>query len=291
MKMKTKNGPVKTNLSSTQVLKTLQLLLQDNYTMAELIEKLNENEDTPVFNNSVVSKYINTCRFCRMDIHKISGKYFMSKNPFGMNMSDDEYDLLKDLNECANLELSSNASKNMEKLVYKICKYSNREMFRVNDNVLDKICVSFENAIQDEHKVKLTLKNKTELDCVPIKIVENVNGLHFHVRCLDKDKMILVNKISAIEILKERFRNSKYEGSVIYKLTGNLAKNYNLRENEKIIPSDSKESITVVNTNENHLLLIPRLLRYGELCEIIMPKYTREEIKNIIDKTLANYGE
>ena len=39
-----KKEAVKRNQSSMQVLKTLQLLLEDNYTMTELIQKLNKNE-------------------------------------------------------------------------------------------------------------------------------------------------------------------------------------------------------------------------------------------------------
>ena len=35
---------VKKNMSGMQVLKTLQLLLEDNYTMSELIERLNKKE-------------------------------------------------------------------------------------------------------------------------------------------------------------------------------------------------------------------------------------------------------
>ncbi len=72
---------VKRNQSSMQVLKTLKLLLEDNYTMTELIQKLNSQEKEPVFNNSVVSKYINTCRFCGMEIPKIHNKYFVSSVP------------------------------------------------------------------------------------------------------------------------------------------------------------------------------------------------------------------
>ena len=45
---------VKRNLSSMQVLKTLQVLLEGNYTMNELTKKLNEDEDSPVFNHSVI---------------------------------------------------------------------------------------------------------------------------------------------------------------------------------------------------------------------------------------------
>lgn len=53
-----------------QVLKTLQVLLQGNFTMQELIERLNKSEEEPVFNNSVISKYINTCRYCGINILK-----------------------------------------------------------------------------------------------------------------------------------------------------------------------------------------------------------------------------
>ena len=72
---------LKKNLSSIQVLKTLQVLLQGNYTMQELINKLNTNEETPIFNNSVISKYINTCRYCGIDIPKIHNKYFVASMP------------------------------------------------------------------------------------------------------------------------------------------------------------------------------------------------------------------
>ena len=50
----------KINLSSLQVLKTFGILLQDNYAMNELVKILNKDEVFPVFNNSIVSKYINT---------------------------------------------------------------------------------------------------------------------------------------------------------------------------------------------------------------------------------------
>ena len=65
---------IKKNLSSMQVLKTLQVLLQGNFTMQELIERLNKSEEGPVFNNSLISKYINTCRYCGINILKIHNR-------------------------------------------------------------------------------------------------------------------------------------------------------------------------------------------------------------------------
>ena len=76
----------KKNISSMQVLKTLQVLLQGNYTMQELVSILNENEKEPLFNNSVISKYINTCRYCGIDIPKIHNKYFVASMPFGIEL-------------------------------------------------------------------------------------------------------------------------------------------------------------------------------------------------------------
>ena len=81
MKKNNEYNPVKKNIASIQVLKTLKALFEGEYTMAELIQKLNENEKEPVFNNSVISKYINTCRYCGIKILKINNKYFITKTP------------------------------------------------------------------------------------------------------------------------------------------------------------------------------------------------------------------
>ena len=69
----------KKNNSGIQVIKTLQVLMDDNYTMAELVKKLNMNEKKPIFNHSVVSKYINTCRYCGISIPKIQNRYFIKR--------------------------------------------------------------------------------------------------------------------------------------------------------------------------------------------------------------------
>ena len=59
----------KINMSGLQVMKTLLVLLNDNYSMEEIVGHLNEREKTPIFNSNVVSKYINTCRFCGIEIY------------------------------------------------------------------------------------------------------------------------------------------------------------------------------------------------------------------------------
>ena len=290
MRRNNKSTPVKKNLSSTQVLKTLQVLMEDNYTMAELIQKLNENEKDSIFNNSVVSKYINTCRYCGINILKIHNKYFVTSLPFGINLSNSEYNLIKFLQNCAKESISVNANKNFENFITKLSKFSNREISRIEENTIDLTCSIFEQAVKNENNIRLMLKNKAILECIPLNILESNSKLYFHVFCNDKEKNILIDRVSGLEVLKEKFQTIKREGTVIFKLTGDLAKNYSLRENEKIIKNDLPESLTVINYNENNPVLLSRLLKYGDLCEA-ETKSVRSNMKNIINEALANYGE
>lgn len=290
--MKKNNGiPVKTNLSSTQVLKTLSVLMQGNYTMTELIQKLNENEEYPVFNNSVVSKYINTCRFCGIKIPKIYNKYFLSNIPFCINLSDTEKELITYLQELANNTLSTKSKKEFTNFIKKLNNYSNEPIIKVGDELSDNLCESFEESAKCGHKIILMLKNKTELECTPISIEEYKGKIYFHVICKNKERMIFKGRVAGFRNSAERFVLPKKEENIIFTLYGNLAKNYNMREDETIIENNLPDFLTISNRKENHLLLLARLMRYGELCELQSPASVRTEMKNIINETLANYGE
>lgn len=291
MKKNIKYNSVKKNLSSMQVLKTLKVLLEGDYTMSELIQKLNENEEEPVFNNSVISKYINTCRCCGIKVPKINGKYFVTGIPFGLDFTDSEKELLEYLRSCAESSLSASANDNFEKAVQKLFKYSNKDIVPIENRTIDMAEYIFDKAIRTQRKVKLTLKTKKSLICIPINTIERDGKIYFHVICSEKEKNILASRIACIEIYKEKFSQAKIDSTIIYKLTGNLAMNYNLRENERIVNNGLPEYETVISYNENIPLLLSRLLRYGELCEVINPEKVRTEMREVINATLANYGE
>ena len=117
------NELVKKNISGMHVLKTLQVLLEGNYKMSELLEKLNANEKEPIFNNSVVSKYINTCRFCGIDIPKINNRYYITSMPFGLHLSQRDVELLAELQNIARKIFSTKFNKNFDKFLLKIDKH------------------------------------------------------------------------------------------------------------------------------------------------------------------------
>ena len=280
----------KINLSSMQVLKTLQLLMEDNYSMQELIEKLNTNEEDAIFNNSVISKYINTCRYLGFDIPKINNKYYIASFPFGMEFSDTDIDLVKNLYNIAKKEMANKYFKIFDKLVAKINRYANKKIARVDKDSYQFSYELFEQAIKKKRKINLIFKNRTKLECIPLCIVDSENKTFFKVYN-KRERMIDINRLSGIEVLDEKYQ-SPYKNEptiVVYKLKNKLAQRYELRENETLI-SFNNDTKVIQSQDENQEELLSRLLRYDVDCEIIKPQSYRDSMKKILEETLSNYG-
>lgn len=279
----------KKNQSSTQVLKTLLTLIQGEFSMNELIEKLNENEEEPIFNNSVISKYINTCRSCEFSIPKMQNRYYVAKIPFGLDLSVLDIDLIENIQNFVKIEMSPKSQGKINSLVKKILHFSNKEIELVNKDDLLQSIVLFERAVANNRKIKLIFKNKANVECIPLGITRKNDKVFFNVY-KKKTRNIDASRLCGIELLGQRYVEP-YEGGqvVTFKLKGGLAKRYEARENEAI-EYNPDGSITVINKNENKELLFTRLLRYDDKCEIIQPKAYREEMKNLISDMLNNYG-
>ena len=281
----------KKNISSMQVLKTLQVLLQGNYTMQELVSILNENENEPLFNNSVISKYINTCRYCGIDIPKIHNKYFVASMPFGLELDVKDTDLLERLQNIIRQEMSKKNNKIFDGFIEKINRFSNKKISRVEKATYQISVEMFERAIKEKRKIRLMFKNKAIWDCIPLNIAENKGKNFFHVLANGHEKMVDTERVSGIEVLSDKFVKNYSEQVVVFELKTPLAQRYSLRENERLIKPFDGQSITVSNHGEGKEILLFRLLRYDDKCEIINPKIYREEMKEIIDSALRNYGE
>ena len=281
----------KKNISSMQVLKTLQVLLQGNYTMQELVSILNENEKEPLFNNSVISKYINTCRYCGIDIPKIHNKYFVASMPFGIELDVKDTDLLERLQNIIRQEMSKKNNKIFDGFIEKINRFSNKKISRVEKATYQISVEMFERAIKEKRKIRLMFKNKAIWDCIPLNIAENKGKNFFHVLANGYEKMVDTERVSGIEVLSDKFVKNYSEQVVVFELKSPLAERYSLRENERLIKPFDGKSITVSNHGEGKEILLSRLLRYDDKCEIINPKTYREEMKEIIDSALKNYGE
>ncbi len=284
---------VKRNQSSMQVLKTLNLLLENDYTMTELIRKLNENEKEPLFNNSVVSKYINTCRFCGFEIPKIHNKYFVASIPFGIELTANERDLLDDLHFAVKNTMSSTSDESFGIFLKRLNNYSNKELIRVEPKTQQQAYELFDKAVEEKRKVLLLFRAKAVFECIPLRIVEKKGKTSFHVIHDGKEKVIAADRLTGLEMIDKRFEqpdNNDTQQEVVFKLKGKLASTYTLRENEKIVNNNSADELVVSNVGESKKNLFSRLLRYDKSCEILFPLHYREEMKSILDEMLLNYG-
>ena len=279
----------KKNASSIQVLKTLKALMSGDYSMNELIDILNKNEPEAVFNNSVISKYINTCRFCGFEIPKINNKYYVTKIPFGLNLSDFDIDLIKSIKTYVRDEMSSRYTDTINSFFDKINRFSNKKIARVEKNDINISVELFERAVAKKKKVKLIFKNRTILECIPLSVSKINQNLYFNI-FYKKVRNINFSRLTGVQITEHQFFDP-FDGEqlVVFKLKGALAKRYEARNNESVqINNDG--TITVTNTNENKEILFSRLLRYDDKCEILSPAAYREEMKNLICNMLNNYG-
>lgn len=282
----------KKNISGMQVIKTVQELLQRDFTMSELVDSLNKKEKEPVFNSSVVSKYINTCRYLGFNIPKINNRYYLAKLPFSLNLEIRDLELLQTLQKVAVQKLTSKPNKIFNDFIEKLNKYSNKDIIKIEQKTVEITKELFDKAIAEKRRVRLMLKIKATIECVPLAIVEYKGKTSFKILHKNKERHIYVNRVSGLEILGKLFSLEEQEGvQVIFKLSGGLAQRYTLREHEQIISSDLPNYIRVLNVGEDKEELLSRLLRYDKDCEIMSPKHYREEIKSIINTMLENYGE
>jgi hypothetical protein len=279
----------KINLSSIQVLKTFGVLLRGNYAMNELIKLLNKDEEAPVFNNSTISKYINTCRYIGIDIPKINNKYYVAGLPFGLKLSSSDADMVEMLQATVKNDSTSTNANLFDKFLAKLNAYSDKNIARVEKKIFKTSFELFERAIARKRKIRLFFKNQTILEGIPVEIKENKDKTFFHV-FNKRLRIIDSSRLSGVEITDSKY-NETFNGEqvTIYVLKGALAKRYEPRENESL-EANNDGTVTVTNRNENKDILFSRLLRYEDSCEIIKPKVYREEFKQLIQNTLKNYG-
>ena len=279
----------KINNSSLNVITTLLALMQGDYSMNELIEILNNKETDVLFNNSVISKYINTCRFCGFEIPKINNKYYVAKIPFGLDLTENDVDIIKSLCAYIQDEMSVRKAGLANSFFQKIRRFSNKKISLIEKNDINLSVELFERAVAKQRKVKLIFKNRDSLECIPLNVTQT-NGKTFFNVYYKKVRNIDISRLSCVQMTGQIFVEPyKSDLTVVFRLKGNLAKRYEPRANESVeINQDG--TITVTNKNENKEALFSRLLRYDDKCEILQPKCYREDMKNLINEMLHNYG-
>ncbi len=284
---------LKVNISSLRVLQMLQLLFEKDYTMNELMAALSKVSNERC-SNFLVSKYINTCRFCGIDIQKIDGKYTLLKLPFGMEFSDDVLSLFDEIKQySANMRLGKNI-RAYNSLLSKINKRSDRYYAKIEPPADDKNIQAFEFAIENGWKINMKLVSdgkETSILCEPLELSCDGDKLVIIVNLNGERTKILYDDVVSISVSDIKSSGNILSTSVIFRLRNTLARRYTLRPDEKVVGIDDDGSITVLNKTEDKQSLLNRLLKYDSMCELVSPRAYKKEMKSLIDNTLANYGK
>lgn len=302
--------PKKIGETSIRVLETLKFLYKNNASIQDIIhyfEKVTPQNKS--YTNEVILKYINTLKVFGFRFIKEKDKYVLLNYP-------NQFDLDKsNLNAICLLEnfskqlpeerikieinnflrdLEKRYSDNTKLLSHNIAKpdFIN---FEFNYNKYENKIKEYEKYCLDGLRLKIIFKNqhKTEISAMvepnEIKYLDNEVYLSVYNPLSAQIQDINLNSIIKIEQLPLKSNPINMLSSVTFELKDRLAKNYKLHENEKLLQIKTDGNIIILNQKEDRTILLKRLMRYGENCELISPKSLREEMKQMIKAVLKNY--
>lgn len=296
--------------TSVRVLETLKILHQGSSSIQDIInyfEKLDPNNR--VYTNEAILKYINTIKVFGLRFVKEKDKYILLNTPSQLEFNENDLksmylvekysDLIPEISIKSEIhaflqDLERRFSDNTKMLAHSITKPNLSDLSHTYNRYSNKI-IEYEKYCKDRQRLKITYRNHrqtaTSIMVEPNEIVYRGNNVYLNVynpisaqiQEIDLDAMI------DVEQLPLRSNTKSLSSSVTFRLKERLAKNYRLHENEELMQIQSNGDITVINRKEDQQLLLKRLMKYGENCEVISPKNLREEMKELIKSTLNNY--
>ncbi len=306
MKMSKKIGD-----TSIRVLETLKFLYKNNASVQDIIYYFEKHDpNKKIYTSEVILKYINTLKVFGFKFAKDKDKYILLNYLIQFDFNENDLKAIYILEKFAQLfpeekiraeinkflqELEKRFNDNTNSLFQNIKKNNPVKFKFIYDSYLDKI-KQYEKYCIDEQKLKISYKNqnKTETSLIvePNEIKYAGNEVYFRVYNPVSAQIqdINFNSIIKIEQLPLKSNRTSMLSSITFKLKDRLAKAYKLHEGEKLLQINLDNSITVLNQKEDRMLLLKRLMRYGENCELISPKDLREEMKKLIRATLSNYS-
>lgn len=275
----------------------------------DIVEE-NEIYDDKKLNNLVqvvINKYTNALKVFGVKIRKDKHKYKLDSSLYSVNYS---------LNDLKALSILLGASEKMpdEEIYENISDLKSSLFLRMNNSnkstfsslISDKDFSFFytdlkkqisdcKNLCKDNVVIDLTYlhKNKTiRCKCIPKEVTYDVKTAYLNVYDLSRNENIEIAlpNILSMNVMPNRSAKCGSAITVTFKLKGRLAKTYKLKEGEKLLDENDDE-IIVTNSGEPLDKLYARLMRYAELCEILSPKYIRNEMISLLNETIKLYEE
>lgn len=300
--------PEKNYDTGIRILEVLKILLEKDISKQELIERIKSNSlFENVYTNEAFIKYFNTLEILGVEMDKNKRIYAIKKALSTIQITKEEKEVLLGIilhikklhnkdNESILNEIFSRTLKFID--IEDKSEFENAINADVVNSIstIDNFMSSLKSFLAEEQQISLSYKkNETAIDSIVVELKEIIekNGEIILV-CYDairgRNRKILASSVVSIKQLPRKISNKEYLNTVVFRLYGRLASSYKLKKSEKLVDFSS-DCITVSNAAEDKDVLLKRILKYGENCEIIQPKSVREDFVIMTDNILKNLQE
>lgn len=279
----------------------LKELFQRPLSARELLYFIEEQTDN-VYRKEVINKYLNTLKILGINLEKNKNRYSIKRNIETIEYDKMDLSLILFIQKyTANLHHEHLKENILEALQLIEKSYSPRTLALLSSKkirtylpqapvvIKDENIKKFEKYCAEKLKLEIVYKENPEakeqsFKIAPVKLSYK-NGIAFltgYCYYSNSYKLFLLeNIIDAKQTPQLSMINST--GAVTFKLTGRLAHSYVLKEGDIVIQHET-DSIIVSNSIEDKDLLLKRLIRYYDACEILYPTVMREKMLNLINE-------
>lgn len=256
-----------------------------------------------------LNKYLNALKIFGIKVKKVNGKYRMLSPLYKIKLDAEDVKSIITLKKACEIMPNGKNKSFCEEFIKELeirFDETAQSIAEVEDNTQSlnlafyhsemieqvKLCEKY---CQDQHKLELIFTNDKgdEINLLgsPLETIYKKRRVCLKMVGNNGSRVyeIPIENIKSLKQLPSSSSKTSVPTTVVYKVKNRLAKNYKLREWEKLQDINSDGSVVIVNKDEDFNLLLNRLMRYGTECEIVSPKFIKDEMIDLINKTLSNY--
>ena len=306
----TKKLTAKYNDSCIKLFEFIKMLYEGDVEFKKVINHFSDGEYNGKSNTHVtLNKYLNAMKIFGIKVKKINHKYKMLSSPYKIKFDIDDLKSIKILKQAGDILPEGKNKTNFEDFIraleirfddsaQNICRVENStqnlDLEFSNSEITDqlKYCAKL---CKDKQKLEIIYTDdkggEINLLCSPIEQIYEKRKHCLKVLGNNGSRVydIPTDNIKSIKQLPISSSTQAIPTTVVYRIKNRLAKNYKIRDWERLDKIEYDGSQVIVNKNEDLNLLLNRLMRYGTQCTIISPKFLKEEMIERINKTLENY--
>ena len=301
----------KYNDSCIKIFSLIKLLLNDDAEYSKVMSIFAEEASANLSTFPVIlNKYLNTLKIFGIKVKKVKNKYYLLNMPFNIDFTANDVKAVQLLKSACEMipnaksketlltfikavEMRYNETAKSVVTSFNIDMHPDLTFYfsKFHDQILEceKLC-------SEKKKLEilyLTEDKESTIICSPKEVKYQNRKVCFSVfnqlSCQVFD--IPIDNIKSIKQLPTLSSTQNVSMSVVYKLKGRLAEAYKLKEWEYSNGYDSNGNLIVVNSNEDPDVLLSRLMKYGENCILVTPKFMKDRMRELIEKVLNNYNE